>query len=93
MRSRYTAFSRGDEDYLRGTWHPDHRPARIHCEPGQRWLGLRVRAVEGGGPGDDRGTVEFVARSRFRGRGLRLHETSRFEKREGRWFYCDGDIH
>ena len=36
--------------------------------------------------------VEFVARSRFAGRGQRLHERSRFVREEGYWFYVDGDL-
>jgi SEC-C motif-containing protein len=33
--------------------------------------------------------VEFVARVRAEGRGHRLHETSRFVREAGRWFYLD----
>lgn len=36
--------------------------------------------------------VEFVARSRLRGKGQRMHETSRFVREDGRWLYVDGDI-
>ena len=56
------------------------------------WLGLEVLRTVDGGPGDDSGVVEFVAR--FRGsRGEEsLHETSRFERRSGRWVYVDGDV-
>jgi SEC-C motif-containing protein len=37
-------------------------------------------------------TVEFVARSKLGGRATRLHETSRFVREDGQWFYVDGDI-
>ena len=37
-------------------------------------------------------TVEFVARSKLGGRAHRLHETSRFVREDGRWFYVDGDV-
>ena len=40
----------------------------------------------------DRAIVEFVARSKLGGRAERLHETSRFVREGGRWFYVDGDI-
>lgn len=56
----------------------------------QRWLGLSIRATEGGGRDDSMGTVEFVARFKVGGKGHRLHEISRFEKIEGRWYYLDG---
>ncbi|HEU4514830.1 MAG TPA: YchJ family metal-binding protein [Nocardioidaceae bacterium] len=44
-----------------------------------------------GGPDDDTGEVEF--RARFRdARGVQvMHETSRFERRGGRWVYVDGE--
>jgi SEC-C motif-containing protein len=34
--------------------------------------------------------VEFVARCRVNGRGERMHETSRFLREGGRWYYIDG---
>ncbi|MEI8303125.1 MAG: YchJ family metal-binding protein [Burkholderiales bacterium] len=91
MRSRYSAFVLGLEDYLLATWHPQTRPAPpLGLEPGLRWLGLEVRAH--GLTDPDHGWVEFVARSRLAGRARRLHETSRFERLGGRWFYRDGDL-
>ena len=40
----------------------------------------------------DHATVEFVARSKNRGRATRLHETSRFVRDGGRWYYLDGEL-
>jgi SEC-C motif domain protein len=37
----------------------------------------------------DHATVEFVALSKLGGRAQRLHETSRFVREAGRWFYLD----
>lgn len=92
MRSRYTAFVEGREDYLLATWHTSTRPASLDPDPGQRWLGLSVRAIERGGERDTEGRVEFVARSRVRGRGVRLHERSRFQREDGCWVYVDGEF-
>ncbi|TXS95935.1 YchJ family protein [Parahaliea maris] len=91
MRSRYTAFARGEADYLLATWHPATRPSRVRLDPAQRWIGLRILGSEQGGPEDDTGTVEFVARYKEAGRGHRLHEVSHFERIGGRWFYREGD--
>ena len=91
MRSRYTAFVRERGDYLQATWHPSTRPAALDFEPGTKWLGLEVRRHRP--TGGDRAEVEFVARYRVGGRAVRLHETSRFVREGGRWFYVDGDIH
>jgi SEC-C motif-containing protein len=41
---------------------------------------------------DDHATVEFVARSKLGGKAQRLHETSRFVREGGCWFYVDGDL-
>jgi SEC-C motif-containing protein len=90
MRSRYCGFALCDEPYLLSTWHPDTRPSNVRLDERQRWLGLSIRATEAGGPDDDIGFVEFVARFKVDGKGHRLHENSRFEKIAGRWYYLDG---
>jgi SEC-C motif-containing protein len=91
MRSRYSAFVLDLGDYLLATWHPDTRPAALDPNPpGLQWLGLEVKAA--GLQDADHGTVEFVARSKLGGRAQRLHETSRFVREAGRWFYVDGDV-
>jgi SEC-C motif-containing protein len=90
MRSRYCGFVICDEAYLLSTWHPDTRPGKVRLDDQQRWLGLSVRATEAGGIDDETGTVEYVARFKIDGKGHRLHEISRFEKIEGRWYYLDG---
>ena len=93
MRSRYTAYTLGRLDYVRATWHPATCPAELHAVPGLRWLGLQIKRVTGGSERDATGTVEFVARSKLGGRAERLHETSTFERIDGRWVYCRGDMH
>jgi len=86
MRSRYSAFAGGLLDYLLATWHPSTRPAMLEPLPaGLRWLGLDVRRHVA--QDADHATVEFVARSKLGGRAERLHETSRFVREHGRWYY------
>ncbi len=94
MRSRYTAYVRGDSDHLLRTWHPRTRPATLVLDDDVRWEGLEVLARERGGPFDDEGTVEFRAHSRHRyadGRSVQ-HEVSRFVREGGRWLYVAGDV-
>jgi SEC-C motif domain protein len=91
MRSRYTAFALRRTDYLLATWHVSRRPASLALDEGVKWLGLEVRRHK---PTDEaHAEVEFVARQRDAGgRAHRLHETSRFVREEGRWYYLDGDL-
>ena len=91
MRSRYSAYVLDLTGYLLATWHASTRPASIEANPlGLKWLGLEVRrhTIQDA----DHASVEFVARSRLGGRAQRLHETSRFVREEGRWYYVDGDF-
>lgn len=92
MRARYCAYAQRNEPYLLATWHPTTRPQALDFnDPGQlqmRWLGLTIKAAKEDG---DQGEVEFVARFRVGGQSAqRLHERSRFERIEGRWYYVDG---
>ena len=94
MRSRYSAYVLGLEDYLLHTWHPDTRPSTLGLStqsPRPTWLGLSVKRHEN--PTPDTAIVEFVARLRMGGnRAERLHEVSRFVCEGGRWFYVDGEL-
>ena len=92
MRSRYSAYVLGLEDYLLATWHPATRPATLELDapPRPQWIGLTVKSHV---PLDENhATVEFVARYKLNGRAFLLHETSRFERVDGRWLYVDGEM-
>lgn len=89
MRSRYSAFAVGDPVYLLSSWHPSTRPATLDLDPEIDWRGLEILGTTAGGAGDDRGTVEFVARhwdfaARRRGE---QREDSAFVRQDGQWFY------
>ena len=85
MRSRYSAYVLRNAAHLRATWHASTRPVSITFDSNQRWLGLKIKQAEGT-------NVEFVARYKIGGRGHRLHEKSRFEQSNGRWYYVDGEL-
>ena len=91
MRARYCAYALGDETYLVSTWHRSTRPARLDLVEGAttKWLGLDVR--QHAATGENSAIVEFIARFKTGGRAQRLHETSRFVREDGRWYYVDGD--
>ncbi|MFL9610582.1 YchJ family protein [Methylobacillus sp. Pita2] len=93
MRSRYTAYALGLNDYLLHTWHPSTRPGSLQDEAGAqppKWLGLKI--VQHEATGGDRAIVEFIARYKVNGKAEKLHENSRFVREHGQWLYVDGDF-
>lgn len=92
MRARYSAYALGELDYVFRTWHPGTRPDRVSPTPGLTWTGLEIIRSAYGGASDATGEVEFVARYRSSGVVQEMHETSRFERRGGRWVYVSGDV-
>ncbi len=98
MRSRYTAFARGDEDHLFRTWHPRTRPAGPYGDPATTWTGLTIEETVGGGDDEPDGAeavVEFTVRYRLTGADgaagpeQSMRERSRFLRRAGRWLYVE----
>lgn len=88
MRSRYSAYVLGLDDYVFATWHPRTRPDDVRNDPSTRWTGLEILDRTDGGPEDETGEVEFIARWQ----GGQMRERSRFARRAGRWTYVDGDV-
>jgi SEC-C motif-containing protein len=98
MRSRYTAYARGDVAHLARTLAPEHRAGfdAADVAAGMRatkWLGLEILDTVDGRAEDSTGIVEFVARFQTQGQMRALHERSRFRRDEsdGRWVYVDGE--
>jgi SEC-C motif-containing protein len=95
MRSRYTAYTQANIDYIQKTM---CGPAALSFNGQEakawaksvKWLGLKIVGYKSGGPDDNQGTVNFIVRYRLtRGRAERLQENSKFERRNGKWFYID----
>ena len=97
MRSRYTAYATQQVDYVLATHDPANRD-EVDPEGAATWAreaewqGLEIVATEAGGPVDDTGVVEFIARYAAKGAPVAHHERSTFKKIDGRWFYMDGDM-
>ncbi len=89
MRSRYTAFARGDENHLFRTWHPKTRPADLGVDDRTEWLRLEIIGTTDGGEDDATGTVHFRARFRDHLGDHALEENSSFVRRAGRWMYLE----
>ena len=87
--------------YISGEQHPPTAEALMRSRPtvlglkddtATKWIGLDIKSTCQGTELDDQGTVEFIARYKINGKAERLHETSRFKKEQGNWFYLDGVI-
>ncbi len=94
MRSRYTAYTQGNEAYLLTTWHSSTRPDALNLadDPPCQWLGLQLKRFVPDSQDPQRALVEFVARYKVNGKAYRLHESSRFCQEDEQWLYIDGDI-
>ena len=89
MRSRYTAFVRGDAGYLLRTWHPRTRPATLDVED-TAWRGLEVIDAVDGGSDHTTGTVTFAAHYATGVISIgTMRETSAFVREDGRWLYVE----
>ncbi len=99
MRSRYSAYTEVDIEYIKNTLAPESRgdfDVKSTREWAQKakWSGLQILSTDKGGPEDKKGTVEFVATYEFQGDGLDHHETAQFRKSDsGDWLFVDGDSH
>lgn len=93
MRSRFTAFSRNDVDYLLASLAKEQQGAFKHDDVRRwnaqtQWLTLEILDTQTAG---DCGQVRFRATFRRAGLTQSLTECSRFLRREGRWYYQDGE--
>jgi SEC-C motif-containing protein len=66
MRSRYTAYTRADMDYVKKTLAPESLKDFNLAESKRwatqsEWKGLKILSTKNGGTNDKKGTVEFVA--------------------------------
>ncbi len=94
MRSRYTAFTFSNIDYISQTmtgvalqnFNPDN--AKVWAKQ-IKWLGLEVinaSPIEN----NERGSVEFIVHYLLNDRKQNLHEISEFRRENDRWYYVDG---
>ena len=99
MRSRYTAFTLVDVDYLKNTLAPESRhdfdaKSTKDWASQSKWKGLQILNVTKGSASDKKGTVEFVATFEQDGTGIEHHEVSQFRKADsGQWYFVDGESH
>ena len=98
MRSRYTAFTLANVDYLNNTQDPetrsDQNPEDLKdWAKSVTWLGLEVLRTSRGKAEDQKGVVEFIARFKDDQGPQQIHEVSQFRRIAGRWMYSTGSHH
>jgi len=96
MRSRFTAFSFQNFQYLLDTLHPSKRQddelaSLQHSAQKTRWIQLSILQTESGQTGDREGMVEFTASFEEEGEFYQLHERSQFVFQQQQWYYTEGD--
>lgn len=85
MRSRYTAYTLRNTDYLLATWHTSTRPASLELQHEHvNWVKLKIL-------GRDDTHVLFIAYFADQQQFFALKENSRFVYENKQWFYLDGE--
>ncbi|PLY03377.1 MAG: hypothetical protein C0623_01610 [Desulfuromonas sp.] len=97
MRARYTAHVKVEIDFVSDSLHPEHRKdydkkaARKWAEESD-WHGLEIIDTVDGGPKDETGEVEFIARYRDKDGIRSYHERGRFERKKKKWYFTEGSM-
>ena len=97
MRSRYTAYTMEQIDYIVASHEPDSRDevdeeSATKWAKQAKWHGLEIVSTEAGKKEDDTGVVEFIARYTLEEGDYNHHERATFRKIDDRWYYVDGDM-
>lgn len=93
MRSRYTAYSQANIEYIMQTM---CGPAAQHFNPEQarEWAAAaewqKLQVIKAWQVSAEKAFVEFVASYRLKQHPHLLHEVSEFHRVEGRWYYVTG---
>lgn len=96
MRSRYTAFTQANIDYLMRSHSVKTRPVkeRKSIEKWAKsvvWMGLTIIQTQAGEANDEIGYVEFNALYLENGKPQQIHEKSLFQLENGKWVYVSGE--
>lgn len=95
MRSRYTAFTRMDMEYVQTTTDPQTRltfdmPTTRTWAESSEFFKLEVLRSQAEG---NKGMVEFRAHFRLKDGSEKIHhEISKFRKQAGVWYFRDGKV-
>lgn len=96
MRSRYSAYTKAEMDYILNTTHPSKRDdfnleESTQWAKNSKWHGLEILSTEQGAPQDTTGVVIFIANYTQDGKTYRHHERATFVKENNQWYFEDGE--
>lgn len=92
MRSRYTAYTKANIDYIAATMHGaaiknfDFNSAHEFATK-TKWIGLKI--LDSGINSDNTEFVKFQAKYKINGKLEKMIEHSLFEKIDNKWYYTD----
>jgi len=98
MRARYSAYAKAQVDFIIDSTHPEQRESNDRdaikeWAEKSEWLGLEVKESRKGGPEDQDGFVEFIAKYSDRGMKMDHHEVAEFRRgKDGEWLFFDGKL-
>ena len=97
MRSRYTAYSQANIDYIQKTMKGPALKNFSKAEAKQwaeavTFTSLRVLTAYMNPKNNHVGFVEFIATSSANGKEHQQHELSEFHQEDGVWYYIDGIV-
>lgn len=96
MKSRYSAYTKADINYLMRSNHSQTRPASNERKSikqwteSVRWMQLIIVNTWNGTSKDKEGHVEFKAMYFENGKIQQIHEKSLFHRENGKWVYVSG---
>jgi SEC-C motif-containing protein len=96
LRSRYTAFTQGNVEYIADTMR-GAATQQFDAENARRWaqhavwLGLEVIRAQPVTDSDNKAFAEFIIRYRWQGKIESIHEISEFQRENARWYYVNGE--
>jgi len=94
LRSRYTAFVKGEIDYILSTHDAETRDQvkRDEIESWAKessWLGLEILQIHPEAADGNEAMIDFMARYETDGKTYDHTERSAFKRKNGKWFFYD----
>uniref|UniRef100_UPI0032168BF2 YchJ family protein n=1 Tax=uncultured Draconibacterium sp. TaxID=1573823 RepID=UPI0032168BF2 len=95
MKSRYTAYTKADINYLLQSHHSSTRPEKERKSikrwaESVKWMQLIIVNTWNGAASDNEGYVEFKALYFENGQINQIHEKSFFKREKEKWVYVSG---